>query len=70
LEYETKDAQYSLWERHKKYLDLHLILDGEEVVHITDTTKMKEAKAYDQEGDYMLWDGEKQQETLLEKETF
>jgi len=70
LEYETKDVNECLWEAHQKFLDVHLILEGEERVHITDISSMTESKAYDPEHDYALFTGEAQQELVLRKKDF
>ena len=52
-----------LWEAHRKYLDIHLVLEGEEILYINDINNMKSTKEY--EDDYELFDGEKQQEIIL-----
>lgn len=70
LEYETRDASECLWEAHRKYLDVHVILEGEELVQITQLDHTKETKEYDPEGDYALFEGEKEQVIHLKKGTF
>lgn len=63
LTYETQDAAKALWEAHRKYLDIHVILEGEEYVLISDIENMKSCKEY--EDDYELFNGEAQQYILL-----
>lgn len=68
LAYSTKNANECLWEAHRKYLDIHVILEGTEIVQISDISKMKSTKEY--EDDYELFDGDKEQEILLQPGTF
>lgn len=63
LEYETKDSKLGLWEGHRKYVDIHVILEGEEIVEISDISKMKSTKTYEE--DYELFEGKFEQKILL-----
>ena len=58
LEYETKSRENCLWEAHRKYVDIHLVLSGEEMIDITDIGKMNSSKEYDDKGDYELFTGD------------
>jgi biofilm protein TabA len=70
LKYTTKNEIDCLWESHKKYLDVHVILEGEEFVNVSDGSQMKVTKEYDETGDYMLHSGVKQQQIHLKKGSF
>lgn len=63
LEYETKEETECLWEAHRKYLDIHLILKGNEFVDISDINSMNISEPY--VDDYELFVGEKQQQIRL-----
>ncbi len=70
LEYNTKNETECLWEAHKKYLDIHLILEGEEIINISETSTMKPTMDFDLENDYCLFEGKKQQTICLQKGEF
>lgn len=63
LEYETGDEKKFLWEAHRKNIDLHIILEGNEKVYISDIINMKSTKEY--EDDYELFEGDKEYEVSL-----
>lgn len=58
LEYETKNVEECSWEAHRKYLDVHYILEGEEIVEVTHVEHTKTKEAYNDEHDYQLFNGE------------
>jgi len=70
LEYETKDSKDCLWEAHRKYIDIHVLVEGEEKVHINNIKNMKVSKPYDNENDYALYTGNPETELLLVKNKF
>lgn len=70
LEYETRDASECLWEAHRRNLDVHCILEGEELIHIADIAHAVVTKEYDEEGDYALFDAKKEQTILLKEGMF
>ena len=70
LAYNTKSESECLWEAHQKYLDIHILLEGEELINITETSSMKKTMEYDSENDYQLFKGEKQQTIHLKKGDF
>jgi biofilm protein TabA len=53
LEYATQEAEKALWEAHRKYLDIHIILQGEEIISVTDIKNARSSKEY--EDDYELF---------------
>lgn len=57
-EYTTKDT--GLFEAHKKYIDIQLLLSGEEIIEYTPLMGLKEKIAYDANKDIAFYnDGEK-----------
>ena len=70
LEYNTKNEIECLWEAHQKYLDIHVILEGEEVINISETSTMKQTMDFDNENDYQLFEGTKQHHICLRKGEF
>ena len=67
LEYDTKESSEGLWEAHKKYLDVHLILEGEEEIHVSDIVNSKPTMDFDYENDYQLFDATMEQVVALKK---
>jgi biofilm protein TabA len=70
LEYTTRSEKDCLWEGHKTYLDVHVILSGEEKVFVTDLADAKSTQEYDSENDYELFNCEAQQEIILRQGYF
>src|SRR5690606_4667173 len=68
LEYQTKVSSEGGWEAHKKYLDLHLIIEGEEIVEITDISQMVPTSNYVE--DYQLFNGDCRNQIHLRKGDF
>lgn len=54
-EYETKADELHVFEAHKKYIDLHYILDGEEVIKYAPLGSQPVSREYDKESDYALY---------------
>lgn len=54
-EYETKEAVDCVWEAHRKYIDIHYILRGSELIGTTLLTNQSPTKEYDAENDYWLF---------------
>lgn len=63
IEYETKESHEALWESHRKYLDIHVVLEGEEYINISDIKQMRSSKKY--EDDYELFIGNTQHSILM-----
>ena len=70
LEYDTKEPSEGLWEAHKKYLDVHLILEGEEKIHVSDFLNCKQTMDFDYENDYQLFEATMEQVVVLKKGSF
>ena len=55
VEYETKPLESSVFEAHRKYIDIMLMLEGEERIAYSDISRAGEiTKEYDESGDYLL----------------
>ncbi|MEH7252783.1 YhcH/YjgK/YiaL family protein [Neobacillus niacini] len=70
IEYETKAPEERFWESHKKYIDLHFILEGKEFVANELFERMSIKQEYDEQDDYFLLKGEVQSKVKLEKGDF
>lgn len=68
LEYQTQSQDKALWEAHRKYLDIHVILDGEEIICISDISRMQSVKNYEE--DYELFEGITEQMVHLKQGYF
>lgn len=69
VEYETTDFENRFWEAHKKYLDLHLMLDGQEQIDVNFIDNM-EQKEFVENDDFLPLEGEKNSCVLLNKGDF
>ena len=63
LNYETKNESEGLWEAHRRYLDIHYIIQGEELVHVSHIDRMKPINEY--QDDFQLFEGKPTHEVLL-----
>ncbi len=45
------------FEGHKKYIDIHVVISGEENLGYTPCSEVTVKKEYDSEGDYELYEG-------------
>lgn len=57
FDYQTKPAHEALWEAHRVYQDIHVVLEGSEQVWCSHLQEMSETNEYQQEGDYQLFEG-------------
>lgn len=70
VEYNTTVKEERFWEAHKKYLDVHLMLDGEEKIALNFIDNLKQNE-YQEEGDFLPLDGEAvNSEVVLRKGDF
>ena len=58
------------FEYHKKYADIHIVLEGEEIIGYTSFEDCVETKAYNSEKDIAFVKGENQAEVLLNGKNF
>ncbi|MBQ9789188.1 MAG: YhcH/YjgK/YiaL family protein [Lentisphaeria bacterium] len=63
--YTTRDLSASVYEVHHEYVDIQLILAGEESIYYTTDEKVEETKAYAAEGDCALYAFKKETATML-----
>lgn len=70
LSYDTKVLDECLWEAHERYIDIHVILEGEERIQVADRANTTVSKAYDKENDYALFHAEAEQEVIMKKGMF
>lgn len=64
VSYETKTAKERFWEAHKQYLDVHLMLDGQEQIDVGFTRNMA-VRDYVEQDDFLPMDGEKQASVVM-----
>jgi YhcH/YjgK/YiaL family protein len=57
-EYDTKPHEEGKWESHLKYYDVQFVASGEEKIGYVFKDKMKISQVYDEDNDFMLWEGE------------
>ena len=54
----TKEVKDGFFEAHKKYIDIHIVFEGDENIGYFPASKAKVAKEYDAQGDCVILDGE------------
>lgn len=54
-EYDSKDT--TVWEAHKKYIDIQLILLGEEIIEVANIDVLQTLGAYDESKDFCGFEG-------------
>ncbi|OON86813.1 YhcH/YjgK/YiaL family protein [Oribacterium sp. C9] len=64
VEYSTTNAEDRFWEAHKKYLDLHLMLDGNEQIDLGFVHSMS-TEEYVEKDDFLPMKGEKNSSVIL-----
>lgn len=69
VSYDTTTRDERFWEAHKKYLDVHVMISGEEIIDISFTPKM-DIQSYDTEKDFVSINGQSSSCVLLTKDDF
>lgn len=54
----TKEISEGIIENHRKYIDIHIVIEGEERIGVISNTDLKLTKEYDEIGDYELYEVE------------
>ncbi|EKN65235.1 hypothetical protein BABA_21361 [Neobacillus bataviensis LMG 21833] len=70
VEYETKNAEERVWESHKKYIDIQIILEGKEFIGYELFDRMTIKEDYNEENDIYFLEGNLQSRVLLQKGDF
>lgn len=65
LEYETKNFDLSKFEIHKAYIDIHLIIEGQECIGLNDLNELFSVSEYNIENDFQLYEGEIKDKLIL-----
>jgi len=65
LAYSLRAESEPLWEAHRKHLDVHIVLEGEERIDIEDISAMETTTEYSDQDDYQLFKGEKLRTIIL-----
>ena len=56
FDYTTLPEEEAIWEGHRYYADIHVVLEGEEKIGVTDASSLT-AGAYDEAGDFIPYEG-------------
>lgn len=68
-EYETTTAENRFWEAHKNYLDLHLMLNGQEQIDLNFIENM-EVKEFVEKDDFLPLEGGKNSDVIMRNGDF
>lgn len=68
-QYTTTTTENRFWEAHRQYLDLHLVLLGEEQIDLNFIANMQ-PKEYQQQDDFLPLEGEKNSSVILREGDF
>ncbi len=66
-EYTTKDLEDCRLEAHRKYIDIHFMAEGSEIIGYSLFSDQEPATEYDEANDFILYCGEKNYLRLKEK---
>lgn len=69
VEYTTTDAEKRFWEAHKNYLDVHIMLRGEEQIDLNFIQNM-EVKEFVEKDDFLPMEGDKNASVILREGDF
>ena len=65
MRYQSKPADELVFETHKKYIDIQLVLEGEELIDVSVCKSMKCTQEYSIEKDVTLWQPNEDYGSLL-----
>ncbi|MGP1432039.1 MAG: YhcH/YjgK/YiaL family protein [Treponema sp.] len=68
--YHTTVKEERVWEGHRKYIDIHFMIKGEEIIAVSPITAMKVKQDYNAETDFIEFEGNAQQHILLQEGMF
>ncbi|MGX6979546.1 YhcH/YjgK/YiaL family protein [Vagococcus elongatus] len=66
----AKSEEKRVFENHKKFIDVHYILSGEEKIDLADAAVLDELESYDTSKDIMFLSGNAQVEVILKPGDF
>lgn len=66
----TRDKNGLEFEYHKRYIDIHIVLEGEESIAYSAFDSLMETKGFDVENDYALMRGDIETEFYLDEKKF
>lgn len=69
-DYKTKDEKDCFFESHKKYIDVHFCLDGDEIISVIDKEDLDIKKDYDPEAEAFILEGKIKNKIELKKSEF
>lgn len=55
--YDSKPKEKGLWEAHRRYYDIQYVAAGTEIMGYANLESLKVSKEYEEEGDYLLLEG-------------
>jgi len=55
--YDTKDSAKAMWESHKRYIDIQVLLHGEETVEVANILQLTQTSSYDESTDKFRYEG-------------
>ena len=67
---ETKPLSEGTFESHQKYIDVQILLDGQEEMAWMELDDLTEAIPYDKEKDAAKWEGERTHHMLITRDMF
>lgn len=67
---ETKPQENCFFEFHKKYIDIHFIIEGEEKILVSSINELETTSEYNEKDDYGLQKGVPEIEILMKKGRF
>jgi biofilm protein TabA len=65
LQYKLRTETEPLWEAHRKHLDFHMVMKGDERIDICDIANTTPTTEFDDAGDYQLFTAKKEQTIIL-----
>lgn len=69
VEYNTKNEEDGFWEAHKKYIDIHFMIKGREIINLNFIENLSD-KGYKEDEDFLQLDGEKSVYVTLSENNF
>lgn len=69
-EYESKSETESVWEVHKKYIDIQCVLQGQESIDLAPVESLSISKTYDEDKDIAFLEGEPEKKESLAQNEF